>query len=259
MVTRLGTRLGTTLGTDLGSFTDTPPVVYPTINALLPLHRYRVSQAATSGGNVTNVPNEGSAGGQLNMAAGTLTPTAVTALKSQPGVVFSGTQELQSSLAAAAWTFMSNGSDFTAYSVSLTMSAMLRTYAAATSGFPGAAMVVSSSQVNISVSDGDGVPFPVNLTASGANTGLGIIGRYGVTAGQGFVYRNGALGAGPTTAPTPFVTTTPQFTASVGRVPGGGAFVTGTLCELIAFNRVLTASEIAAVDAELFATYGVHA
>lgn len=260
MVTRLGTILGTALGTELGDgFAGPAP---PTIASLSPLHRYRASQAATSGGNVVSVPNEGSGGGQLNVNAGTLVaPAADAQLNNALSVAFTGTQQLLSSLPASAWKLLHDGTTITAYLVGVSTGSLgvfAGTYA--TAATVGGRITFSASSSSYQCAAGGSV---TTLTASGAgqvNTNVGHISRALVGSAltpDCTLFRNGAQvqTANYTTGPS---AADPGSTLSVGRYPAS-SFTNGRWAEFLLFDRALNASELAAVDAEFFTTYGVHA
>lgn len=266
MVTQLGTQLGTYLGTDLGAFVDRPPVVLPPISALSARHRYRASQAAVSGGNVTNVPNEGAAGGQLNVSAGTLAaPVPDARVNNQPIVRHTGTQSLTSSLAASEFTFEHDGSGFTGYLVGAS------TGNAATSGMLAMTFAASASQsgANIRIyglSAGSTTfviarganPTAVNSAPAGYAPNTFTVLRVTLSSAgwtqavAGVVVAQSASFAGALSA------SAPAFPLTVGRIPGS-SFLAGDLAEILLFDRVLSAQDMAAVDAEMFATYGLHA
>jgi hypothetical protein len=262
MATTLGTKLGTMLGTELADFLEPAPTP-PTIASLLPLVRYRASQAATSGGNVVNIPNEGTAGGTLDVFAGTLAaPTADAALLSAPSVSFTGAQDLRASLGASSFTFLHDGTPCTAYLIgvaTLAQALVATTYATPTTSV-GFRCNIALTNTTFAQSNGVNTPPPLQLTATGATTGAGYCVRALVSGGQGSQYRNGALVLGPSAPTASLSSAAPGYTLSIGRIPNGGAFTNGSrFAELIAFDRALTAPELAIVDAEMFATYGVHA
>lgn len=75
-----------------------------------PTHRYLARNAATSGGNVTNVPNSVGAG-QMDVSLGTL--AAPTSEK----LVFTNTQQLKSNLAKSVFRFLTDGTGYTSLDV----------------------------------------------------------------------------------------------------------------------------------------------
>ncbi len=263
MATILGTKLGTMLGTELADFADPGPPA-ATIASLLPRIRFRASQAATSAGNVVSVPNEGSAGGQLNVAAGTLAaPVADAIFNGQPSLVFSGTQEISASFAAALATFMHNGTPATMYAVSAGTSGALHitNFTTATS-VPGFRFTLNASLSSGALLIGAGTAsIPVSSNVVGYSPGTAAIARAILNSAgspQWSHARNGVV-IGSGSFATANATAAPTYPLTIGRIPNGGTFQSGRFAEFIAYDRVLTVPELAVVDAELFATYGVHA
>lgn len=261
MATTLGTKLGTMLGTELADMADPgTPVVPSTIAGLLPRHRYRASQAATSGGNVVNLPNEGTAGGTLDVVTGTLAaPTADPAFANALSVAFTGSQEMRGSFAPSGYKFLNDGSPFTVYMVGLAAQAqaLIATTFAAVPPALGFRTGIAQSNTSITLTDGINAPTPATIVVTGATAGVGTCTRSDLAGGAVTHSRNGALVAGPTALSAPLANSDPSYAFTIGRIPNGGTFSNGSrLAEFIAFDRALTAPEMAVVDAELLATYG---
>ncbi len=272
MTTELGTELGTTLGTTLGAMEDigpTPPVP-TTIASLNPRHRYRASQAALSGGNVVSVPNEGFAGGQLNVNAGTLAaPTADAALNNAVSIAFTGSQSVVSSLPASEFIFGHNGSNCTMLlvaSISAVNSGLRAvTLNAATSGTPGFSLFFTTGTTSandfVGCAVADGLASPNLLQSHNAPGSMGgHIARVQLTAAGSTTWRDGAL-IGSLSPARAFSTAAPIVGVVIGRTQATtGVFVSNTrFAELLMFDRLLSAPEIAAIDAEYLATYGKNA
>lgn len=83
---------------------------------------------------------------------------------------------------------------------------------------------------------------------------------YNIPSAQCLIHKNGTLGTTLSTTGLPANSLSyPTYTTCLGRYPNNGAFQNGKFAEFIAFDRILSAGDLAIVDAELFATYGVHA
>ncbi len=260
MPTELGTELGTTLGTILGAMEDQGAPLPANIAAIGPAHRYRASQATTSGGNIVSIPNEGAAGGQLNVGDGTLAqPTADAALNNAPSVAFTGTQSLVSSLPTSAFAPYNNGDDFTAVFVaSIAVSGMLQAHTFASGALgPGFRQGVTTGVVSGLVNNGASNVVVASASAGGVGANVN---RFEMRGAQGSrTYRNGALIAGPVTPTGAFNTAASYVPLMIGRNTAGGFNNNARFAEIILFPRALTTLELTVVDAEIFAAYGAHA
>lgn len=237
-----------------------PAPVPSTIAGLLPQHRHRASQAATSGGNVVSIPNEGSAGGALSVVSGTLAaPVADALLSNAPSVSFTGSQEMRSSLPANAFKRYHDGSVFTAYFIGVTpasSSLSVTTYATVLTG-PGLRLTHGVGNTTFAIANGVNSPSPVGLS-SACSPNTPYCTRHTFAGGQATQFRGGVAVAGPSAPTNALSSADPAYALTLGRWPTL-AFGQGRFAEVIIFDRALSAPELAVVDAEIFATYGQHA
>ncbi len=266
MTTWLGTRLGTMLGTELADFPDPGPVVLPTIAQLNPRHRYRASLAATSGGNTTSLVTEGSAGGSFNVIAGTLLAPANDALfNGRPVITFTGSQALAASHAASEFVFASSGAPFTAVLVGSAAPASFNIIANLTNNqqMSGFALTFNGSagQTAIRLGAAGGAPTPLSSAVSGytASTAGCLFAAWGTSNSPQWVHRhNGTQVASGAFNRAP-LSDTPTSVPIIGRHVAATSWWDGKIAELILFDRALSPTEFAGLDAEIFAAYGVHA
>jgi len=259
VTTALGTALGTRLGTALADYADPGPSV-PTIATLLPLHRYRASAASTSGGNLVSVPNQGSAGGSLTMTTGTLAaPVAEAAVNNASVITFTGSQEMRSTLPASAFNFLHNGVGCTTVMVAVPGPSIVAVGTAALAAHTGARLVIATTAVTYFFTNGSATV--ASRSVAGTNTGIGTSALALTSAASSpdsTLYKNGVLGSSGDFTVTPSSGDATQ-TLTVGRYILSGTFSSGRLAELLYFDRILSVAELAVLDAELFATYGVRA
>lgn len=232
--------------------TSGKPMKLPTVQELLPVHRYRISSYVGTS-SVTSIPNEGSKGGSLVTIQGTVAlPVAEPTLNNALIINFTGTQQIQSNLANAEWNFLHKRLPFTVFYVTASnVCGFGNTNAAATVGFrfqinAGAISYVVSPNWTTSISYSTTVNVGMISRFSYPGSGNCEIRKNGVVGTSGFVGSPSALDA--------------TYKASLGYMDDGNLFNTGgKFAEFIAFDRVLTAQELAIVDAELFTKYGLHA
>lgn len=94
-----------------------PERTYGRVLSLAPRYQFRASDAATSGGNVTSIPNALGTD-SLAVAAGTLAaPAADPLFANASSLNFTGTQWLDSSLGAASWKFLHDGTGCEVFTV----------------------------------------------------------------------------------------------------------------------------------------------
>lgn len=208
--------------------------------------------------------NKGSLGGTFSNATGTQRPLfASSLLNGRAGATFDGVDDrLVSSLAAASFTFLHNGTGATIYSVARTSTSAVHTIAATSTGAAASVGVLHRYNTGFAASyamaDGTALRIAINGAAASVNNGLFDVMAStlaSVDTPDASVYVQGtSVITGNAAA---FTASNPSSTLVVGANPSGGFPLGGDLVCLLVYTGAHDASQRAAVLAFLQSKYGV--
>jgi hypothetical protein len=235
--------------------------------AMAPAHDYRSDLYTLSGANLATIPNQGSAGGQLSVVAGTIAePSADAALRGEKSWIAPGGQTVQSSLAVSAFRFVHDGTGAHTFCVYVPISAAtagIWATRAFTGTEIGAGVFYQASQsINFQVYNGSASEY---LHASGGGTApinAGCLIESSYLEGRAPFEADTRLGSAGALVNSTNTTNAPAAgdavgTLRIGDSVGGAVQGRGRYARWIGFNRVLSSTEQATVRALMALRYGV--
>jgi hypothetical protein len=211
------------------------------------VHNYDANSNVSSAGSLVSLPNLGSAGGQMDVTAGTLVePVAKASLNGHKAVSFTTTQRLASSLAESAWNFVYDGTGV--YSLMIFTPTSL-----AATGCLYATLLGAAQWMDLRYNAGGGTALRNFKSAGGATVCDLSPGTLTVNVPNKFVYAySSALSPNIATRVNSTVATSAQLTTpgtgdsgilTVGMLSGGAWGASIDLARLLFWNRRLSSTE----------------
>jgi hypothetical protein len=207
------------------------------------------------------MPNRGSAGGQLTVAAGTIAaPSADAALGGAESVAFTGSQYMTANHPASEFRFLHSDMELFFVQVPTQPDAAYRVQfstAPANNAVSGISLAGSNSLYSLFVTNGLGPPPPLTLSnVLSVVPGSGTYYHVGFSPGfPGFGERETDLSLSTTTAAASL--TDPAHTLTIGGDAGGSAIM--RFADFLIFDRRLTPYERQIVREYIHGRYGIAA
>lgn len=233
------------------------------IQRMGPAHWFRADTYTLSAGNLATLPNLAASGGVLTVTAGALAaPAADATLGNRETVTFSGTQQLDSSLPAADFRFLSNGAGCDTFSVHVGLAAgATQTIWSTRLGTSAAAEIGACLQF----SGGGHRGVLVNATAAAPLALASATFTDGTATYSEFTHATASTPDGTLTTKTTAVTA--NYASAPSAIGPDGTFRLGAMrnntqrmvarwAETLLFSRVLTAAERQTVRDYILVRYG---
>lgn len=224
------------------------------------LHWLRADTYTTSGANLATLTNRGTAGGNFAVSAGVIAePTVDAACGGQKSFTLSGTQWLDSSLAASSWRYPHDGTGYHAYVVFVQTTAATRVLLGTRSNGAGAGMHVyhTSNAYGISISNAGSLLYNVTGLAGTSNVASLIEATYSATATPKVaVLDKGAVIGSSSAAGTP-AAGDPTGSMRIGASASDNAFpFVGRIADIMITNQLPTIEERSLVRNYVRLRYG---